>query len=286
MDRKTAVILNPNARSARAGSLMQTVRELAKDATVWTADAPDDSTLLARKAVAEGFAVVVAAGGDGTVNHVVNGIAGSRVALGILPLGTMNVFAGELGLPAGNLEECWELILHREPREIDLPSASGRHFVQVAGIGFDAQIVQATSWDFKRQFGPLSYVLNAAQIASKKPPRLLAGGHGPPREGSFVLVGNGQHYAGPFVLFKDARIDDGLLDVLIFKNLGYLDIVRYLQAVLFGTHAELDDVEYFQTEKLTVTSDDAVPVEVDGELIGNLPVEFGVRHAGLRVIGG
>src|SRR6476646_2462282 len=98
-----------------------------------------DAEALARRAVEEGFGRVVAAGGDGTVNHVANGIAGSGATLGILPMGTVNVFAMELGLPANDLERCWEIIQGGNVRLVDLPSANGKYFVQLGGIGLDAQ---------------------------------------------------------------------------------------------------------------------------------------------------
>jgi YegS/Rv2252/BmrU family lipid kinase len=196
----------------------------------------------------------------------------------------MNVFATELGLPIGNLRKCWEVIEHGEVKAVDLLRANDRHFVQLAGIGFDAQIVAATSFDFKRTLGPLSYIISATQIASKKPPVLNVRGGGGTRQGSFVMIGNGRYYGGPFVLFKKARIDDGLLDVLIFKNLGYLDIVRYFQAIMLGNHTALSDVEYFQTAQVRVTSADPVPVEVDGDVTGTLPVTFKVLPKSLNVI--
>ena len=122
-------------------------------------------------AVAEGFEQIVAAGGDGTIHEVVNGIAGSEAALGLMPMGTMNVFANELGLPANDLGRCWEIIRAEHTRLIDLPTANGKHFVQLAGVGLDAQVVKETSLTFKRNFGPLSYLISAAQIAGRRPPR-------------------------------------------------------------------------------------------------------------------
>jgi len=278
------VIINPNARSERARALCRKIESLSSRAYVRITNSPGEARFLAEEAVSEGCERVVAAGGDGTINEVVNGLAGSGTALGLLPLGTMNVFATELGLPVGNLRKCWDVIEHGSIKPVDLLRANDRHFVQLAGIGFDAQVVAATSFDFKKTLGPLSYVISATQIASKKPPTLTVRGGGGTREGSFVLIGNGRYYGGPFVLFKDARIDDGMLDVLIFKNLGYLDIVRYLQAIVLGNHTALSDVEYFQTAQVRVSSADAVPVEVDGEVIGTLPVSFKVLPGKLRVL--
>ena len=196
----------------------------------------------------------------------------------------MNVFATELGLPIGNLRKCWDVIEHGSVRAVDLLRANDRHFVQLAGIGFDAQVVAATSFDFKKTLGPLSYIISATHIASKNPPSLNVRVGGATRHGSFILIGNGRFYGGPFILFKEARIDDGMLDVLIFKNLGYLDIVRYLQAIVLGNHTALSDVEYFQTAQVRVTSTDSVPVEADGDVIGTLPVFFKVVPKGLRVM--
>ncbi len=276
------VILNPAARSERAKKTWKQIEKF-PHCTLRTTTGPGDARAAAERAVGEGFTTIVAAGGDGTVNDVVNGIAGSDVALGILPVGTMNVFAAELGLP-GDLDEAWAVIRAGHTRKIDIGRANSRYFIQLAGVGLDAQVVQETSWNFKKNFGPLSYVISAAQIAARKPPRLVVESDGIEREGSFVLIGNGRYYGGPVAFFKDARIDDGKLDVLIFKNLGYLDIARYLTNVFMGKHTRLSDVEYFQTKKALVRSEQDVPVEVDGEVVMQLPVTFRISSRKLRVV--
>lgn len=283
MDR-TLIILNPSARGAKGGTLSAKISRLCGDTPIRTTCGAGEARTIAKEAVREGFTTIIAAGGDGTINEVVNGIAGSGVTLGVLPIGTMNVFALELGLPVLSLSRCWKVIQAGHVRRIDLPKANTRYFVQLAGIGFDAQVVKNTSFDFKKTFGPLSYLISATQIASHKPPRLLVESDGTTQEGSFALIGNGRFYGGPFVIFKNAQIDDGKLDVLIFKNLGYLDIVRYLNAIIFGAHHKLPDVEYFQTTSARVRSDENVPVEVDGDVIGNVPVTFSLSRRKLRVL--
>jgi diacylglycerol kinase family enzyme len=138
---------------------------------------------------------------------------------------------------------------------------------------------------FKRNFGPLSYLISAAQIAARKPPRLfIHSDDAPIKEGSFVLVGNGRLYGGPFPFFKHAVIDDGKLDVVVFKSLGYLEIIKYLQDVVFSSEIRVPEIECFQTSRLRVESEQAVPVELDGELVGNCPVEFSVQERSLRVL--
>jgi diacylglycerol kinase (ATP) len=240
---------------------------------------------LAREAVQEGFEKIVAAGGDGTVNQVVNGLAGSKAKLGLLPIGTVNVFAMELGLPLHNLEQCWDVIQGENTRSIDLPRANGKHFVQLAGVGLDAQVVKETNLAFKRSFGPLSYLISAAQIAARQPPKLfIESQNASVEEGSFVLIGNGRLYGGPFPFFKHAMIDDGLFDVVVFKRLGYLEIIKYLQDVVFSSDIRVPEIEYFQTCHLHITSEQDVPVELDGELNGNCPVEFQIQERALRVL--
>src|SRR5437762_8841090 len=229
----TCVIVNPTARSERARRWQERVRSICGNALLCATSHPGEAEKLARNAVREGFERIVAAGGDGTINEVVNGIAGSDAALGLLPMGTMNVFAMELGLPAHDLGRCWNIVERGNTRLVDLPNANGKHFVQLAGVGLDAQVVKETSLAFKRSFGPLSYLISAAQIAARKPPKLfIESENAPVEEASFVLIGNGRLYGGPFPFFKHAVLDDGLFDVVVFKRLGYLEIMKYLQDVV------------------------------------------------------
>ena len=282
---KTCVILNPSARGERARRWAERLRVMCGDALFCATASAGEAEYLAREAVAAGFARVVAAGGDGTIHEVANGIAGSDAALGLMPMGTMNVFANELGLPANDLGRCWEIIQRDHTRWIDLPTANGKHFVQLAGIGLDAQVVKETSLTLKKNFGPLSYLISAAQIAARKPPRLLIEAEEAlTEEGSFVLVGNGRFYGGPFPFFKHALLDDGLLDVLVFKQLGYFELIKYLQNVIFTSDITTPEVEYFQTRRLRVSSAEDVPVELDGELVGSCPVEFLIKPRQLKVL--
>lgn len=281
----TVVILNPAARGARVHRLRAQVEKLVRGSILCATSGVGQAEALARNAAEEGYEKIVAAGGDGTVNEIVNGIAGHNVSLGLLPLGTMNVFATELGLPLNDLAACWRIIQRNRTHCVDLPRANRKHFVQLAGVGLDAQAVKETSNTFKRSFGPLSYLISAVQIASRTPPVLrIESEDAVTTEGSFVLVGNGRLYGGRFPFFKQAVMDDGLLDAIVFKRLNYVDIIRYLQDVVFTPQISSPEVEYFQTKHLRVTSEESVPVEIDGELVGNCPVEFKIRAGGLRVL--
>ena len=281
----TVVILNPAAGGEQAKHWQERVESITGDCPIRVTSHSGQAEPLARRAVEEGFARIVAAGGDGTVNQVVNGLAGSNAALGLLPMGTVNVFAMELGLPSHNLELCWEIVKGKDMRLVDLPSANGKYFVQLAGVGLDAQVVKETSLASKRSFGPLSYLISAAQIAARQPPKLyIESESGSVGEGSFVLIGNGRLYGGPFPFFKRAIIDDGLFDVVVFKRLGYLEIIKYLQDVIFSSEIRAPEIEYFQTRRLRITSEQDVPLELDGELAGSCPVEFQIQQKALRVL--
>ncbi len=282
----TIVILNPTAGSPEhVRSWQERVESLAGDCPVRVTSHSGEAERLARRAVEEGFTRIVAAGGDGTVSQVANGLAGSNAMLGVLPMGSVNVFAMELGLPLLNLQRCWDIIADANVRLVDLPSANGKCFVQLAGVGLDAQVVKETSLAFKRSFGPLSYLISAAQIAARQPPKLfIESEHSPVAEGSFILIGNGRLYGGPFPFFKHAVIDDGLLDVVVFTRLGYLEIIKYLQDVVFSSDIKVPEIEYFQTPQLRITSEQDVPLELDGELAGNCPVDFRIRERALRVL--
>lgn len=282
---KTLVILNPAARGERARPLREKIEALSLQAVVRLTASIGDARELAAAGIAEGFETIVAAGGDGTVNEVANGIAGSTVRFGILPVGTMNVFATELGIPGGNLEAAWSIIEAGKTRRIDFPTANGIHFVQLAGAGLDAEVVRRTSPDSKKSLGPLSYLLTLAQVAADRPPAIrIQPDDSHERSGSFILVGNGRFYGGPFVLFKEARPDDGLLDVLVFKNQSHWDVVRYIQAIAFGSHPDLPDVEYFQTRAMTLECEVTTPVELDGEPASALPARFEIPQTPLTVL--
>jgi len=228
---KTLIILNPAARSEKAGRLSDRLQSLCGDAEIRLSSAPGDAERIAREGVAEGYATLVAAGGDGTVNEVVNGL----------------MVSGGWGLPrdpSGRHDECLrdgvgdplpasgeglEVIASGVARRIDLPYADSprgadspggrRHFVQLAGVGLDAEVVRRTTRESKKALGPLSYLLSLAQVAGAKPPLLrLSDSEGHQREASFLLIGNGRYYGGPFRMFRQGSPSDGLIDVLLFRN--------------------------------------------------------------------
>jgi diacylglycerol kinase (ATP) len=284
------VILNPSARSAKAGDRVEMIRALSPRVQIHATSGPGDARKFARELAQVGAPVIVAAGGDGTVNEVVNGIAlagpETGAALGILPAGTMNVFANDLGLPATRLDECWNLIEAGRTRSIDLWRANDEYFAQLAGAGMDASVIAETTWERKKQFGPMSYVMSMIQVLRRGSPLLRVSAPGrEPVEGKVVLVGNGVHYGGPFRLFPQASFTDGLLDVMVMKSHSVLNIARLSMFAAAGKYAAGHrEITYFQTRELDITCAETVPVQVDGELCGETPVLFRPAPFPLRVV--
>ncbi|HTS15985.1 MAG TPA: diacylglycerol kinase family protein [Verrucomicrobiae bacterium] len=287
---KIFVIFNPAARGEKSRRARRFLE--AKDGpsmTLAPTQRAGEAKALAAQAVAEGYKTIVAAGGDGTINEVINGIGTSGVALAVLPLGTVNVFAKELCI-SGKLDTAWETIQAAHTRTIDLAQAdtngSSRYFIQLAGVGFDAHAVRTASWGLKKKIGPLSYVWAGIKALSVRhaPVEVSVNGSGPLGRGVAVLVGNGRFYGGRFALFPRARMDDGLLDVCVFQRAGYWDALRYAQGIVRAAHINLGDVKYFQAEKLVCRAADPVAIQLDGEDAGDAPVTFSVVARALRVI--
>lgn len=284
------VIMNPAARSTKAASLETVIRQLSPQPEVHLTTGPGDAGGIAERLADEGHELIVSAGGDGTMNEVLQGLCRSNArrkpgekhtALGVLPLGTMNVFSVELKLPGRDIQGCWSRITSGARRDVDLWMANDMYFTQLAGVGLDAQIVQDTSWERKRKYGPLSYVMSAVSVLMRPAPTLSVQIDGKaPLLGTVVLIGNGRHYGGPFPLFRDASNTDGLLDLIIFRGLGGMEFIQLLRGMLLDGYRECEYLDYIQTSGFTVSSDHgAVPVELDGELADlSAPVAF--RRAG------
>jgi YegS/Rv2252/BmrU family lipid kinase len=286
--RKIAVILNPAAKGEKAGRLIEEVRETTDTELFKLTEAAGDAELMARDFIKEGADTIIAAGGDGTINEVVNGMVESDVPLGILPIGTANVLAKELGIPP-DWRKAWEVIRNGHTRRIDLGRAEEHYFVQMAGVGFDAQVIKQTGWEFKKNWGPLSYVWTGMGLLAEKSPRLIVQSEELEEDeitARFVLVGNGRYYGGPFEVFPAAKMDDGYLNVYIFQKLNYGDVFRYLQGIFAGNMDGTDDLVVRKLKQFTVRAQDEreVPAEVDGELLGEVPVTFRVQPKALEVL--
>lgn len=287
LQRRYPLILNPKARSERARRALRFVMDHATRFAIYASSTPDEARELAARFASEGEPVVVAAGGDGSMNAVVQGLAGTGTILGILPTGTMNVFAREMGIPADQLRRAMEVIEDGNVSEVDLFEVNRTPFVQMAGVGFDAQVIEETSWESKKALGPLAYLLSAVKVLGEKPPKIrVIFDEGNETEGVAILLGNGALYGGQFRLFREADNADDLLDVLVFTESGYKLVLDSMAGLARGGfRQDSGSVEYYQSSGLRVECERSMPVEVDGELWGRAnELTFSHSERKLRVL--
>jgi YegS/Rv2252/BmrU family lipid kinase len=290
------VIFNPAARGNKARRFRRHLDEMAQQSVFKATTAPGDAQRLAAIAVADGFDVLCAAGGDGTVNEVLNGIAEvpggfDRVRLGVLPLGTVNVFARELRIPL-RLESAWAMLRRGRETKIDLGRVdylsegrpATRYFVQLAGAGLDARAVELVSWKLKTHAGPVAYVVAGFQALAEKQSRITVSADGQKVEGELALFGNGKFYGGPFEIFPGATLNDGYLDATVFPRLTLLALLRLAPGFLLRRKLPETQVRRVRAQKMEVTSDPPAAFELDGEWAGYLPATFSVEPQKLRVV--
>ena len=286
MPRRYPLVFNPKARSQKGGKVLRFLMSHANRFALYATDHAGEARELAARFAAQGEPVVIAAGGDGTLNEVVRGLAGTSTILGVLPAGTMNVFAREMGIPYDSLERAFAVIESGCVREIDLFEANGSPFVQMAGVGFDARVIEETTWESKKMLGPLAYLVAAVKVLGEKPPLMevvCADGHR--EQGVAVLAGNGSLYGGQFRFFRMADNRDSKLDVIVYKEAGYKLVLDSLHGLALGGIDLMASTSSFQTESFTVTADREVPVEVDGEWIGRFSeIRFKETPGRLRVL--
>lgn len=293
---KTCVIFNPAARGEKAKQFRDQLAALSARVTLKPTYAAGSGRPLAAEAVREGYEVVVAAGGDGTLNEVLNGLADepeglAHTQLGVLPLGTINVFARELRLPT-HFDAAWRIIEQRRESLIDLPQVEftkdgrlqRRHFGQLAGAGLDSRAIDLVDWEQKKSFGPLAYVFAGFKALAEPKSQIIASAAHAGAQGELILVGNGRFYGGSFELFPKADLRDGLLDVTVFPKVNWETLVRSGWGWLTSQIHSAAGCHTFQAESFTLTSPGNVAFELDGDNVGHLPATFSVRRQALRVL--
>jgi diacylglycerol kinase (ATP) len=290
------VIFNPAARGEKARRFRRQLDAIGTQCALKATTAPDDARRLAAEAVTDGFDLIVAAGGDGTVNEVLNGIGDTtngfdRARLGVLPLGTVNVFARELKIPL-NIEHAWEILQRRQETKIDLPrvefSVDGvlqkKYFAQLAGAGMDARAIELVDLSHKKKIGPLAYVIAGLKALRERKSTIKVAVNGQNFAGELILTGNGKFYGGPFEIFPAADLRDGILDVCIFPRVDFPTLLRCVPDFLARQKLPEKVVRRFQAPSFELSCDAPAAFELDGEWIGNLPATFSVERGKLHVI--
>ncbi len=260
------------------------------------AEHPGDCAGLAEQAVSEGAQVVIAAGGDGTVNAVANALAGSEAALGVLPVGTGNVWAKQLGLPAWSLpmrhplREVAHGLLEASVRRVDLGRANGRYFLLWTGIGIDAEVAHEVEplVELRHRLGNVLYAVTGLTVAlnfAGTHSTVILDGHLERRRVVLMIVANVQLYGGGlFQLAPAAYLDDGYLDVFLFRGHGLAATVRHFVSVLTRYHMRDPQMVYYRARTIDIYTDKPMAVQVDGEAAGQTPLHVEVVPQALRVL--
>jgi diacylglycerol kinase family enzyme len=237
---------------------------------------------LGRIAIDRGFDLLLAAGGDGTINEVLNGIVGSRIVFGALPAGTANVLANEIGL-SGRPDHAAAQLLDAVPVRIavgafDHANDPRRHFLMMAGAGLDARIVHDLDLTLKKKFGKLSYWHGGFRQVGREMPKFRVTVNGKSYLGGFALFARVRNYGGDFEIAKNVHLSHDDFEIVILEQNRFVDYLRFLFSVVLnrlgsargvvitrGNHAELSRI-----------SDDPVYVQADGEAVGLLPATVSI----------
>lgn len=243
---------------------------------------------LAARAVRDGIDVICAIGGDGTVNEVINGMAGSEVPLAAIPTGTVNVLALELGIPLEPLDACG-LVAQGHVIDVDLGQASDRYFALMAGAGLDAAVVSSLNPTMKKALREVAFAIQGfAKYLTADLPLIRIEADEECLDGYFVVLGNASNHGGSLGVTPLADMRDGLLDVCVLTDKSFFEFAGYWLAALRSAPMQHSKVRYFRTRaaRLSVAPGEfgEVLVQTDGEPAGRLPIECHIVPGALSVI--
>ncbi len=291
------VIVNPAAGGGRAARAIPWLRERLErspDARLEVTQGVGDAERLASDAADRGHVRVVAVGGDGTVQEVVNGLlgrGGGSTTVGIVPLGSGNDLARSLGLP-DELATAWRSAVGNKTRPIDVALARNgggddRWFASAGGIGFDAQVAAALAKRRRWQGGRGGYLLTSLRELRRFENRpvsiTLDGGESLERDVLFVAVANGEYYGGGMRIAPGAVPDDGLLDLCVVGDISRLTALREMPNLYRGRHVGNPAVSMHRAAEISIAGDGATAIHLDGEPFGTLPLTVSLRARALGV---
>jgi diacylglycerol kinase (ATP) len=235
---------------------------------------PGEATEIAQRATAERRQLVIACGGDGTLNGALNGVAGSETALAVVPLGTANVWAGEASLPEDPLAAS-RLVAEGTRHRLDTGSVAGHAFLLMASTGLDSLVAEQVDWKTKRRLGRAAYLARAAlELPRYMGLRAEVTLDGVRIDTSMLglIAGNTRSYGGILDIAREARADDGWLDVCLFEGSGRRRFAQHLVDLLRSRHTESRQVHYYRARRIELQTEKPWPVQADGEVVAHTPV--------------
>ncbi len=291
--RRLLVIYNPTAGRRARRTLKQWLAALdALGATISLreTEAPGHAEAIARAADPRHVDAVAVAGGDGTINEAANGLTGSALPLAVLPLGTANVLAAEIGLPRGIGELA--RIAALAPARMVWPgeavpdgATTGSRFLIMAGIGFDAEVVEGVDLALKRRTGKLAYVASIlGRLCRYRPRSYRAALDGVAVEGASLVAARSHFYGGRFVLAPAARLDEPAFQVVLFGKSGRGAALGYMMAMAAGTLPRCPSVRVIAAKNVRLDEPAGAPVQLDGDIRLRLPASLRIAAIPLGLI--
>ncbi len=285
--RRILAVYNPAAggeRRARFERVIGEIRKLGGEVTIVETTAPGHAEQIARDTVAADFDIIAAAGGDGTVNEIINGLSGRDIPLGLIPLGTANVLADEIGL-GRDIHKVARALVSGTIKPIRVGRANGRRFTMMAGAGFDANVVDRVSLRLKKLIGPLAYVWQSAvQASTDRFESCDVTIDGRAYKTVSVVACNGRRYGGPFVAAPNASLGDDSFQVLLMNGRGWLSVLRYGLGLMLGRLTQLSDVQLIAGRDVTVHGHAGQPVQADGDIVAHLPLSVTIDPMPVRLV--
>lgn len=296
--KRAKLLINPMAGE---GKVKQAVRKIQRALAAYAPDIhadifftrqKGDAANAAREAVAQGYQLVIVAGGDGAMNEVVQGLAESHLPLGIIPMGTSNVCAQEIGIPR-DIEKACAVLGAGNVRRVDLGKAGDRYFLWLAGVGIDALVAKEITPEAKDNLGVFAYFMFAFRHARSIPyfsvSMDLLGKRESFSRAFAVIVGNATTYDGNLKIRSAQAMDDGFLDVVVAQRMPLIAILRQMFWFFIGRRTYYRDVKYldvkhYRVKSIRVDSFPPVLIHTDGEVIGETPSTFHVVPKALSLI--
>ena len=281
---EVVLIVNPAAGRGKAGRQVPEIKRLLGSAAAdwqWQlTEKSGDAAVLAHLAAAAGTRLVVAVGGDGTLHEVMNGVLGTGATVGLIPYGTGNDFARALGL-YGSLKVACETLVSGRTENVDVGVIDGagtggpRHFLVLAGTGYDARTARTVNSGIRFLSGPLAYIWGAVLTLVRFQPFVLTLtlDDTQPRtlKAMFVSFANAETTGGGMKIAPGARVDDGFLDVSLVAEVSKLTLLYNLTQIFSGRHLRCAAVSMYRVKHLIVDADPPQPLLIDGEVVGTTP---------------
>lgn len=265
------------------------MRKLGIEFDIRRTSGPGDAVNIARAAACSGYDVVAAMGGDGTVNEVVNGIAGTGAALALIPTGTGNDFRRAANVPGDDPEAACAIIARGKLRAVDLCRVNDRYFISSFGTGFDAAVTHRTNSRRKRLSGMWNYILSLIQVIltyRPAPVKITLDQGELARTPLLCAATNARTIGGGMMICPDAEIDDGMFDVCIVDKMPLIKFARCFAKVMDGSHTSIKEVEMYKTSRITIECSAPQVCHVEGESFFADRLELSVERQAINVIVG